>query len=464
MKVERSNLSHKKSASPKTGVGEALIRGNTITRASLIIWGLGNLINKQVIKGLIFLTVEIIWFAYMVLFGINSLNNFVTLGTNTQQEVFNEAKQIYEYVAGDNSMLLLLYGVITIFVVLFSIVLSIASIKSAYYVEKQVEKGQQPASFKEDLIKLKDEKLHITLLFLPITGIITFTIIPLVYMILIAFTNYDSKHQPPGNLFDWVGVKNFVDMLSFGGKISHTFWTSLTWTIIWAFSATVSCYVLGMILAIVINRKKTRAKSFWRFIFVLSVAMPQFVTLLTMRVIFNANGPMNVLLRTFGVLGATESIPFLSDAGIAKVMIILINIWIGVPFTMLNTTGILQNIPPELYEAAKIDGAGNVAIFFKITLPYMLFIMTPYLITQFVGNINNFNVIYLLTGGGPESLDLYNAGRTDLLVTWLYKLTIEKKDFNLGSVIGIIIFVIMATFSLILYRRTGAYKNEEGFQ
>ncbi|WP_426348850.1 carbohydrate ABC transporter permease [Alloiococcus sp. CFN-8] len=464
MKIQRNNILRKKDASPKSGVGEALIKGSKITRASLLIWGLGNLFHKQIVKGFIFLALEISCLSYIILFGINSLINFTTLGTNVQQEVFNESKQIYEYVAGDNSMLMLLYGVITIFIFIVTIILAVSSVKSAYSVQKQVEKGNTPLSFKQELKMLIDERLHVTLLFLPITGIVVFTIIPLVYMILIAFTNYDSKHQPPGNLFDWVGFKNFVSMLSFGGKISSTFWTTLTWTVIWAFAATVSCYVLGMILAIIINRKKTRAKGFWRFIFILSVAMPQFVSLLTMRVIFNANGPMNVLLRTVGVLEATESIPFFTNAGIAKVMIIIINIWIGVPFTMLTTTGILQNIPSELYESARIDGAGNIAIFFKITLPYMLFITAPYLITQFVGNINNFNVIYLLTGGGPESLDLYNAGKTDLLVTWLYKLTIEKKDYNLGSVIGIIIFVIMATSSLLVYRRTGAYKNEEGFQ
>jgi arabinogalactan oligomer/maltooligosaccharide transport system permease protein len=183
-----------------------------------------------------------------------------------------------------------------------------------------------------------------------------------------------------------------------------------------------------------------------------------------MRTIFANNGAFNILLRSIGLIGVTDTVSYFGDPLLAKVMVIVINVWIGVPFTMMTTTGILKNIPAELYEAANVDGAGPVYTFFKITLPYMIFVTTPYLITTFVGNINNFNVIYLLTGGGPDTLDYYHAGKTDLLVTWLYKLTITHKDYNLGSVISIMVFVLMATTSLIAYRYSGAYKNEEEFQ
>jgi arabinogalactan oligomer/maltooligosaccharide transport system permease protein len=411
-----------------------------------------------------FLVGEIAYVFYMVQFGAKALLNFMTLGTKVQVEVFNETKQIYEYVQGDNSMLFLLYGVITIFVTIIFLVLLMSSLKSAYYTENLHKAGKKIPSFQEDLKSLLNENLHKTLLFLPVTGIITFTIIPLVYMILIAFTSYDRNHQPPGNLFEWVGLENFFAMFATQGRLAGTFWPILAWTIIWAILATFSCYILGVLLALLINREGTRYKSFWRFMFVLSVALPQFVTLLTMRTVFNTNGPMNAILREAGLIGATASIPFLTDPTLAKITIVFVNIWIGVPFTMLNTTGILQNIPKELYEAAKVDGANAVRIFFKITLPYIVFVMTPMLITQFVGNINNFNVIFLLTGGGPDAIDYYNAGKTDLLVTWLYKLTITNKDYNIGAVIGIVVFVILATMSLLTYRHTSSYKEEEGFQ
>jgi len=460
----------KHKASPKTvsideiGFGTAFLSGNIITKLSAVVFGLGNILHKQIIRGLLLLGLEIAYFYYMISIGINSIQNLFTLGTKTQEEVYNETKMIYEYVVGDNSMLCLLYGVITVFITILFIYLLTTSVKSAYSTQILIEKGKKLPAFTDDLFSLKEKNLHKGLLFLPVTGILTFTIIPLVYMILIAFTSYDKDHQPPGNLFDWVGLQNFFSMFKTGGVLANTFWPVLGWTLIWAVFSTFSCYILGLILAMVINREGTHAKGFWRFLFVLSIAVPQFVSLLTMRTIFNTNGPLNVLLRKVDIIGATQSIPFLTDPTFAKITIILINIWIGVPYTMLTFTGILNNIPKDFYEAAKMDGANAVTIFFKITMPYMLFVTTPTLITAFAGNINNFNVIYLLTGGGPESIDFYYAGKTDLLVTWLYKLTIVNKDYNLGAVVGIIVFVILATLSLITYRSTGSYKDEEAFQ
>ena len=216
-----------------------------------------------------------------------------------------------------------------------------------------------------------------------------------------------------------------------------------------------------MILAIVINRKGTRAKAFWRFCFVLSAAVPQFVSLLLMRTIFSQNGIVNTLLLNAGII--EKAIPFWSNTLLARIMVIVINIWVGIPFTMLQVTGVLQNIPADLYEAATVDGAGPVRTFFSITLPYMLFVTAPYLITTFTGNVNNFNIIFLLSGGNPTPVGS-TAGKTDLLVTWLYKLTVDNQYYNLGAVIGIMTFVVLAVVSLITYRNTGSYKNEEGFQ
>ena len=443
---------------------QAFKNGNTITKTSFFIFGLGNLMNRQIARGLIFLALEIGYFIYLISFGIGALGDLITLGTVEQGEVYNAVLGIYEYSAGDDSMLCLLYGVITLVLTVAIVFVGCMSGKSAYCTQVRKEKGQRIPTFKDDIRSLTEENLHALLLSFPIVGIICFTIVPLIFMILIAFTSYDHEHQPPGNLFSWVGLANFKAMFSQGSKLAGTFWPVLSWTLIWAVFATVSNFILGMLLALLINRKGTRAKGFWRFMFVLSVAVPQFVTLLSMRTIFNANGPVNVLLREFGLIGATESIPFFTNALYAKITIICINIWIGVPFTMLSTTGILQNIPAELYEAARIDGASAPTIFRKITLPYMLFVMTPNLITAFTGNINNFNVIFLLSGGGPDSMDYYYAGKTDLLVTWLYRLTITQKDYNLGAVIGSLVFIILATLSLITYRRTGAYKDEGAFQ
>ena len=116
--------------------------------------------------------------------------------------------------------------------------------------------------------------------------------------------------------------------------------------------------------------------------------------------------------------------------------------------------------PVRLSTAAAI----TIRRFISITLPYMVFVTAPATITTFVGNINNFNVIYLLTAGGPASLDYYQAGKTDLLVTWLYKLTVDQHDYALASTIGIFIFMIVSICSLAVYNRTGAVKKEDMFQ
>ena len=198
----------------------------------------------------------------------------------------------------------------------------------------------------------------------------------------------------------------------------------------------------------------------------MTIAVPQFISLLAVRNILGEYGPINALLMNLNLI--SEPIGFLglhpSDSEtLAKVMVIIINMWVGIPYTMLMTSGILMNIPADLYEAAKVDGASTFKMFAKITLPYVIFITTPYLISSFVGNINSFNSIFLLTGGGPTYVG-YQAGGTDLLVTWLYKVTIDQGMYNTGAVIGIFTFIITASITLITYRRSKAYNEEDTFQ
>ena len=391
--------------------------------------------------------------------GIHALSMLPSLGDEAQGKVWNEAKQIFEYSAGDNSQLILLFGVVALFVIAGFILLWVLQIKHAYKLQLKKENNEHINTFKEDLKSLLDGNLHITLMTLPCVGILVFNIVPLVYMISMAFTSY-SKEDEHLQLFDWNGLTQFKRVLNFSGNIGRQFWHVLAWTVVWALVATFLNYITGMILAMIINRKETKAKGFWRFCFVLSIAVPQFISLMIMNIMLQPSGAINVLLQNNGLISGP--LPFLTDAMWARITIIVINLWIGIPYTMLQVTGILQNIPGELYEAARMDGAGPVKIFFKITLPYMLFVTTPYLITSFVGNINNFNVIYLLSGGGPTYVG-DTAGQTDLLVTWLYKLTIDQQYYNLGAVIGILTFIILTTVTLITYRRSKSYQNEEAF-
>lgn len=441
-------------------VTNAITKGGALTKLSMVIMGLGNIAHKQVIKGLLFFLIEVVFIAYMATTGIECLLALPGLGELEQQEVWNEAKGIYEYVAGDNSLLILLYGVVAVFIIVWFIVMWRGALKSAYKAECLTKEGRHVNTFSEDIKDLFHMNLHRTLLTLPLAGILAFNILPLLFMICMAFTNY-SKQGDHLMLFDWVGLDNFAKVLSFSDSIGQTFWPVLGWTIIWAIFATGLNYIFGMILAIIINRQGTRFKSFWRFCFILSIAVPQFVSLLIMRTMLQPSGAVNVLLQNLGLIDS--ALPFWTNATWARVTVIVINLWVGIPYTMMQVTGILQNIPAELYEAAKVDGANAFVTFFKITLPYMLFVTMPYLITTFTGNVNNFNVIYLLSGGDPTPVGS-TAGKTDLLVTWLYKLTIDQQYYNIGAVIGIFTFIVLAIVSLVTYRNTGSYKNEEGFQ
>lgn len=448
----------------------AFKNGSTATKITFFLPGVGQILRRQFVKGGLYLLLTIVFVAYLVWGGAEYLAQLFSgdLGRVVSGEVWNEELQIYEKIRGDNSFLILLYGVVTLCLTLLYSFVWASSVFSSYRNDERLARGERVSNFKEDLDTLLNQKFHLPLLFPPFLGLIVFTVMPLLFMILIAFTNYDYQHMPPGKLFDWVGLANFKAMFSLTGGVSSfamVFLRVLLWTFVWAFFATFSNYFIGMLIALMINRKGIKLKKLWRTLFVIAIAVPQFVTLLLMQKILDGDGILNKILGT-NILWLTDQRNF---SILPRIMIILVNLWIGVPYTLLMCSGILMNIPTDFYEAARIDGASPIKIFFAITLPYALRVTTPYLITQFVGNINNFNVIWLLTGGGPVDNLYYGGGTqaqsTDLLVTWLYRLTVDvNPKYNVASVIGIVIFVISAVMSLVAYNRSASVKNEEEFQ
>ena len=439
--------------------------GDWKTRLSFVIMGFGHFARRQYLRGAMYLGFEIIFILYLTLFGWKYLVKMGSLGDVAMAEVFNEETGIFEYVYYDNSMLILLYSVLTIFFIGPFVYMWYRNLRTNNVLQEMAEIGKKLPSTKDALNSMVNEQYYKTLLGIPMLGILVFNIIPIVFMVLIAFTNYDQVHMPPSRLFDWVGMQNFGTILGgtgvTGPAFAYTFREVLIWTLLWAFFATFTNYILGMLVALLINKKGIRFKKLWRTILIFSVAVPQFVSLLLMSQMLGSEGIINNLLKSWGWI--EQSLPFLTDGIWAKVTVIIVNIWIGIPFTVLITTGILMNIPADLYESAKIDGASPFRTYMKITLPYMWFVTTPYLINTFVGNINNFNVIFLLTGGNPLSLDYQNAGQTDLLITWLYKLTYNEQNYSFAAVIGIVTFIIIAVISLIFYNKSKAVKNEEEF-
>lgn len=440
-------------------IGLTFTEGDWKTKVSYLIMGFGPIMRGQYLRGFAYLILEALFFVYMIGFGWNYLKDIGTLGTVAR--VLND-NGTYSY--NDNSFFILLYGILSIILIFAFILVWRMNVRENRNEEKLLAEGKPLPTIKKDLHSLLDSNFDKTLLALPVLGIFVFTVLPIIFMICIAFTNYDAQHQPPTNLFSWVGLENFKNLFSVGSTgMGSTFVTVLTWTLIWAFFATFLTYFAGMGVAIMINKKGIKFKKLWRTILVMTIAVPQFVSLLYLYKLFGSDGLVNMYLMKWGVI--KSAIPFWTNPLLAKVMIIIINLWIGIPYTMLITTGLLMNIPEDLYESARIDGANGFQMFRSITLPYMLFVTGPFLLTQFTGNLNNFNVIYLLTRGGPTTTELTNkAGHTDLLITWLYKMTVDDTNYRMAAVIGIMVFVVTAVISLVVYNMLPSVKDEEGFQ
>ena len=461
--LTKADAARKRTEGNPNNLFYALRTGGPVAWLSCIIMGLGNLVAGQFIKGLLFLAIEILALYLIVMPQgcIARLGQSLGMGTVLQEKVWNDDTGVYDYTNYEPSWKLLLYGVIAVAIIGVLIFMWQVSVRSGNVARTQRKAGKKVNNFWQDIKDLFDKNIHKLLMTFPFVCLIIFTIIPLVYMICMAFTNYTKVHGHE-HMFDWVGLDVFKSFFNTAaGSIGEQFLSVLGWTLVWAFFATFLNFFLGTFVAMIINRPTTKLKGLWRTLFSFTIAVPQFVSLLVIKTMFQEQGIVNSMLIENQFISAP--IEFLDETTIARVFVIVINLWVGIPYTIMQVTGILKNIPGDLYEAARIDGANVVQQFMNITLPYMIFVMTPYIITSFTGNINNFNVIYLLTGGAPTLVG-QDAGKTDLLVTWLYKMSVNERKYNVGAVIGIFTFIILAVISLITYRSTGSYKDEEGFK
>lgn len=450
------------------GLGRRFKDGDFRTRASYFVMGFGSFSRggNQIVKGLLMFAVQVLYVLYMIFLGGANVAKFFT---NERQGAVDAG---YGEVSGDNSLTILIFSVFAFLLTIFFVYMWVVNTKSAYETQKLVEAGKPLSSLKEQISYAMNDGYHVTILALPITGILLVTVLPLICNITIAFTNFDTVNfDETQHPFTWYGLKAFAEV--FGESYGMQIWSVLGWTLIWAFFATFTNFFFGLFLAMVINKKSIRLKAFWRTCFVIVIAVPDFVSLMMMSKFFgwnndpNQTGAFNLILQQwFGLnvnqdwLGSESYDPLR-----AQVMVIVINLWRGMPFTMLSTYGILMNIPEELYESSRIDGAGPVRRFISITFPYIMFVMGPQLITTFTGNINNFNVIFFLTGGGPFGGETKSdAGATDLFVTWLFRMTVDEKKYHHGAVIGIFTFIVSSFFALIVFNSSKSMKQEDTFQ
>ncbi|MCC8103601.1 MAG: sugar ABC transporter permease [Clostridiales bacterium] len=420
-------------------------------RLSAVFMGSGQFLYGARVKGILYFLIEVAAVAFFAVRGIGDIIGFFTLGTVESNAWLG--------IEGDNSVVMLLMGILAWIALALFCMVYISNLKDARRLQRDVEKGKPVENFRKRLSNFLDKKFYITTLTLPVIGVCVFSVLPIIFMILIAFTNYGGDIVPPA-LVDWIGFGNFVKILTLG-QFAPTFFKILVWNIIWAVGSTALNYFAGLGLALLLNKDCVKGKAIWRAFPILAYAIPGFITLLAFKFMFSYGGPINQMIVEAG----GKAIGFLDiDAKwMARVIGLLVNCWISTPSIMLLATSMLANRDMTLYDAAKIDGAGPWKQFTKLTLPFVVFATTPVLIGQFVGNFNNFGIFYFLRGGIYTD-GYFLASDTDLLINWLYNLSIDNNYYCIGAAISLVIFIITSVVSLGVYVRSSSYREEDSFQ
>lgn len=405
-----------------------------------IIPGFGQFYHRQWLKGILFLLITASFFiAFKDLLNMG-LWGIVTLGTEIPR---------------DNSIFLLAEGLIALIVIFLGLIVYYLNLRDAY-------KTGVMRDNKQTLYTLRQQYQHVLLKGYPylISGpaflLLLFAVVfPILFSFAIAFTNYDLYNSPPAKLVEWVGFSTFKEIFTVDIWRS-TFFDVLAWTVVWTIVASVLQVALGIFLAVVVNQKEIRFKKLFRTILVLPWAVPGFVTILIFAGLFNDSfgAVNNDILAALGI----DAIPWLTDPNWARFALIMMQGWLGFPYIFLVTTGVLQSIPEDLYEAATIDGASAFSKFRHITMPMILLSISPIIITQFTFNFNNFNIIYLFNAGGPAVPDS-TAGGTDILVSWIYKLTMQSSQYALAAALTIMLSVVVVSIALWQFRKSSTFKE-----
>lgn len=420
-------------------------------KTSLVIMGAGHLRYGSISKGILYLLVEVSMIWYLIRRGFKDIEGFFTLGT--------QKADAWAGIAGDNSIIMLLMGIFAWIVAGAFIYIYVQNVKGAREAQRRFEKAIPQKTLKENFRELLDRKFYCLALALPVIGVCIFNVLPIVFMILIAFTNYGGNTVPP-ELVDWVGLENFKKLIVLK-KFGPTFIRILGWNLLWAVMSTVLNFFAGLGLALLLNKDCVRGKNFWRAFPILAYAVPGFITLLAFKFMFSYGGPINQFIVAHG--GFAIGFLDIDAKWSARIIGLLVNCWISVPSIMLLATGNLSNRDMSIYEAADIDGANRRQQFNKLTMPYMLFTTMPVLLSQFIGNFNNFGIFYFLRGGLYKD-GYFLASDTDLLINWLYNLSIDNNYYSIGAAISLVIFIITSAISLAVYVKSPSYREEDTFQ
>ncbi|WP_080832230.1 carbohydrate ABC transporter permease [Cohnella massiliensis] len=412
---------------------------------SLLFAGLGQLYNRSYAKGIAFIVIEAAFLVVFADFIQLGLWGIYTLGTIPRL---------------DHSIFLLVYGILSVLLLAIAIGLYALNVRDARRQAIRIREGWERPTWKES-VKSGYERTFPYLLTVPGFLMLVFVVIfPLLFAISLAFTNYNLYNSPPKNLVDWVGFDNFVQLATVP-LWNRSFVSVFSWTVVWTVVSTSLQIGIGLFFALIVNDKRIKFKKLIRTVLILPWAVPNFVSILIFSALFNDQfGAIN---RTLAGWFGGSGLPWLTDPLYTKLALIGIQAWLGFPFLFALFTGVLQSISNEWYEAADVDGGTRWQKFRHITLPHVLFATGPLLLIQYTTNFNNFNIIYLFNGGGP-AVRGQTAGGTDILISWVYKLTFTNNNYSMAAAISLIIGLVVIAFAFFQFRRSKSFKEERNFQ
>lgn len=414
---------------------------------SLLFPGLGQAIHKQWAKALVFFILGLIIYLlavpYMLGYGNyqgDGLAGLITLAEGGARL--------------DRSIMFLIEGIIALILAVFVILILLINFFDVKRVEDDILKGIRPAN-NFDFRNAVHREGFPYVVNIPAAILIAFIVlVPIFTTIFLSFTNMDPSNQ---SKFTWIGLDNYMMIFRGQGLAGELFWKILGWTIVWTLSATTLQIVIGFALALVTNQERIRGKGFFRTIYILPWAIPAFITILFFSIMAAPNGYITELLQNL----TGQNIVIKNSTTLTRIAIILLQGWLGSSYIFLLTTGVLQSIPKDLYEAAEIDGASTWDQLRRITVPLVLFQTAPLLISQYTFNFNNYSIIALFNDGGPFNPTEYGnlAGSTDILVSYIFKLVTQNNYQAIGAAITVLISLGLMLVTFLGFNRSEAFKE-----
>ncbi len=414
---------------------------------TILIPGLGQGLNKQYMKMFLFFIATLFIYLVAIPYALG-YGNYQGQGIAGLINLAEGGLRIHK------SIIFLIEGIVAVFLSIIAVVMLIISFIDAHKVEKNVIKGIRPSNWFETKMTISEDGFPYVVSLPALLIIVFIVLVPIMTTFLLSFTNMDPQHQ---SKFTWIGLNNYKMILMGEGLAGRVFWLILGWTVIWTLAATTLAILIGFVLALLVNNERIKGKKFFRTIYLLPWAVPAFITIMFFSIMLAPRGVLTEIINN--IVGMKIEIK--NDPTLTRIALILMQGWLGSSYIFILTTGVLQAIPADLYEAADMDGATAWDKIRRITVPLVLFQTAPLLVTQYTFNFNNFSAIFLFNGGGPFDPIKYGnlAGSSDILISYIYKLTMDNQYQAIGAAITMFISLGLMLFTFIGFKNSKQFKE-----